>query len=433
MMQTTSRSRSSMGVFMPLSIRGSLVSFFWIAAVCIAGPAQTQTTPQRGETVLERHRPDYSPLGLGQGGLVLYPSLHVSEVYDDNILWSDTATRDDFITTIEPRLRVQSQWSAHELVLQSAAKIGRYVSNPNEDNEEYSAGASARLDFSKNTSFDVAVSYAAEQESRSSPDDAGGIKPTDFSLASAAVGFSNRWNRLSLRLGGRGQRYNYDDSTGAGGVTIDEDDRDRKEYGGGVTVGYEIMPQYEAFVRGSYNKIDYDDRVDSGGVNRDSEGFEAAAGTRIDITGVLFGNLFAGYRRQLYDDPALESNGAQTYGGAITWNANKLTTVKASIVRDIVETTQTGSSGYFQTVYSASIDHELRRNLIIGGDSSVTFSKYKGNGRDDDVFNAGVYIRYLMHRHLYLNAMYSHQRRDTNAAGADFEKNLFMLRLETQF
>ena len=118
---------------MPLSIKGSLVSFIGIAAGCIAAPAQTQTAPQRGETVLERYRPDYSPLGLGQGGLVLYPSLLISEEYDDNILSSDTSTRDDFITTIQPRLKLQSQWSSHELVLKGAAKIGRYVSNSNED------------------------------------------------------------------------------------------------------------------------------------------------------------------------------------------------------------------------------------------------------------------------------------------------------------
>lgn len=418
---------------MPLSIKGSLVSFIGLAVGCFAAPAQTQTSPDRGETVLERSRPVYDPLGLGQGGLVFYPSLHIAEEYDDNILASDTSTRDDFITTIEPRLEVQSQWSSHALKVTGAAKIGRYVSNPNEDYEEYRTGVSGRLDITNDTSIDASAKYVADQESRSSPDDSGGIKPTNVSETSAQIGLSHRWNRLSFRALGSGQIFDYDDSTGAGGVTIDEDDRDRTKYNASVRLGYEFQPQYEAFLEGRYNKIDYDDALDSGGFNRNSDGFEVTAGIKIDITGVLFGELYAGYRRQRYEDSTLENFAAPTFGGGITWNATKLTTVKASIKRDVVETTQVGSPGYLQTNYTASVDHELLRNLIVGGETSVIINEYKGNGRDDDDIRAGVYVRYLMHRHLYLTARYSYERRDSNAAGADYERNLFMLRLETQF
>ena len=31
--------------------------------------------------------------------------------------------------------------------------------------------------------------------------------------------------------------------------------------------GYEIIPDYEAFVRGSYNTVDYDDAVDDLGID----------------------------------------------------------------------------------------------------------------------------------------------------------------------
>lgn len=418
---------------MLLSTKGSLITVVGIAAGCVAAPALTQTSPQRGDTVLERFRPDYSPLGLGQGGMVLFPSLVVSEQYDDNILASDNGARDDFVTTIEPQLKVRSQWSSHQLDLEAGARVERYVSETNEDAEAYKVGGSARIDITKDTRFDLAANFQADQENRNSPDDAGGIKPTDYTFASSRVGFANRWNRLSLSLEGGGDIFDYDDSTGVGGAQIDGDDRDRKKYRGTVRIGYEIQPEYEVFVRGGYNKIVYDEGLDSSGFNRDSDGFEVTAGARIDITGVLFGDIFAGYRRQSYDDARLEDFGAPTFGGGLTWNVTRLTTVKASIERDVVETTQVDSPGYFKTAYTASIDHELLRNLIIGGESSLIINEYKGNGRDDEEYKASLYVRYLMHRHLYLSARYSYERRDSNAVGADYDKNVFMLRLETQF
>ena len=56
---------------MALSTKGSLITVVGIAAGCIAAPALTQTSPQRGDTVLERFGPEYSPLGIGQGDEVI--------------------------------------------------------------------------------------------------------------------------------------------------------------------------------------------------------------------------------------------------------------------------------------------------------------------------------------------------------------------------
>ena len=73
------------------------------------------------------------------------------------------------------------------------------------------------------------------------------------------------------------------------------------------------------------------------------------------------------------------------------------------------------------------------RNLIIGGDASFAVNDYAGIGRDDDVVNAGLYARYLIHRNLYLSGSYRIEKRYSNVAGADYEKNVFLVRLETQF
>lgn len=406
-----------------------------VASVALAAmsPSVMAQIPKRGDTVTDRERPDFDPKGVKLGGFRLLPQLGVSGVYDDNILASDTGTKDDFIALIEPSAMLKSNWSQHLLQVEASGEIAKYASNSNEDYEDFSVGTLGRADVTRDMYIQASLDFDADHESRSSPDDPGGVEPTEFSRLHPSVTLFNRWNRVSVTLGGNSQIIDFDDSVSATGAVLDNDDRDRTTYAGDIRIGYEIVPEYEAFIKSSYNKISYDDAVDSSGFNRDSDGYEIVGGVRIDLGGALSGDVFGGYRRQDYDDPTLVEIDGATWGGALTWNASGLTTVKASVTRDVVETTQVGASGYFSTEYKASVDHELLRNLILGGYGAFTINDYKGNGRDDDDINAGVYARYLMHRNLYLSASYNFEKRESDLVGADFEKNVFMLRLSTQF
>lgn len=403
------------------------------ATIAVVGPQAVAQELKRGDTVTDRHRPDFDPKGINLGGFTLLPVLGVKGVYDDNILASDTAERDDYIAIFQPEVTLKSKWSQHSLQVSAAGEIAKYESNSNEDYEDFRIGGSGRIDVTRDMNIGASISYAAEHESRSSPDDPGGVEPTEIDVLTPTARFFNRWNRVSLTVDGRAAIYDYKDAVAAGGATIDNDDRDRNRYNTSVRLGYQFVTEYEGFIRGSYNKISYDDAVDSSGFNRDSDGYEIVAGARIDIGGKLFGDVFGGYRRQDYDDPSLAPIDGATYGGALTWNVTGLTTLKASVTRSIVETTQVGASGYFSTEFRGSVDHELLRNLILGGYGSFTINDYEGNGRDDDDIDVGVYVRYLMHRNLYLSASYSYEQRESNIVGADFEKNVFMVRLSTQF
>jgi hypothetical protein len=403
------------------------------AAGFVSLAAMAQDEPERNVSVTDRFRPDYSPIGIRQGGFLILPQLHVAETYDDNILAVESGKKDDFITTVEPSIRARSTWSQHALNFVADAQLAYYADNSGEDHHNYGFGADGRIDITRDSFIDGGVLYRRFHEERTSADDAGGGELTEYTTLAPRAGFFQRWNRASLKVDGNAQKFDFDDVTQSSGAVVDNDDRDRTRYLGSARLGYEIVPQYEAFLRAEYNQVDYDEAMDSDGVNRDSDGFEVTAGLRIDVTNVLFGDVFVGYRRQSYDAATLDSIDGATYGGALTWNPSRLTTVKALIERTVEETTQTDASGYFSTRYGVSVDHELLRNLIVGAATSYTVNQYKGNGRDDDIVEAGIYTRYLMHRNLYLSARYGYEQRESNVANADYDKNVFMLRLETQF
>ena len=50
----------------------------------------------------------YEPLGIRAGSFLIYPTLSVSEAYDDNVFATDNDTEDDWITLISPRVRAQA-------------------------------------------------------------------------------------------------------------------------------------------------------------------------------------------------------------------------------------------------------------------------------------------------------------------------------------
>lgn len=393
---------------------------------------------RRGETVTNRERPELDALGARLGTFLVFPSLVVQESYTDNIFAVDDGEESDFITRFRPGLRIQSDWNNHAIGFFGSGDIGRYVDNRDEDFEDFRLGATGRVDVLRSTNVRGRINYEARHENRSSPDDVGGKAPTEFSVLSAGiVGFHN-FGRVNLSLEGTFDQFDFDDVATSLGTTINNDDRDRDEIEGAVRVGYEIIPDYEAFVRGTYNIRDYDSDLGDDGLDRDSDGFDVVGGVRIDFGGIIFGDFFAGYRSQDFDDPALDSVDGPTIGADITWNVTPLTTIVGSVSRDIRETTTTDSAGNsssarFFTTVALSADHELLRNLLLGAHVSASQDDFEGIERTDEIYRAEINATYMLNRYFYISGGYSFRMRDSDVSTEDFMENVFFLSLRTQY
>jgi hypothetical protein len=401
---------------------------FFVFLADSPGFAQSES---RTTTVTERQRPELDPLGVRAGGFIAFPNATITETFNDNIFASENGAVDDFVTNIEPGIVVKSDWGSHEIKLFGNADIAFYADRSNENYEDFNVGGEARLDIVRDFSITAGLTYAGLHESRGSPDDVDGNEPTEFDRLTSTLGIAGKQNRVSLSAEGRLSRLDYDDATTAG-VVVDNDDRDRERYDVTLRAGYEIVPEYEGFLRVGLVMTDYDDAVDNVGVNRDSDGIEIVGGARIDITGVLFGDVFAGYISQDYDDPSLQRIEGVTGGVDLTWNVTKLTTLKFGVSRTIEETTQIGASGYFRTDFDAAVDHELLRNLILSGRAGVSLQDYEGIARDDELAAFAISGKYLLNRNLYLSLGYEYTQRESDAAGADYDRNVVMVRARVQ-
>jgi hypothetical protein len=413
-----------------------------LAEIGIEVPSRVIAIP-RGETVLERERPELDPLGVRAGGFIIYPRLDVAEEFSDNIFAEDGGGAADLLTRIIPRLRVESDWNNHALAFFGSGDFGRYLDNSSENYEDFRVGTSGRVDVRRDTKLRARAEFQNRHEERSSPDDVSGKEPTEYDVISGQVEGYQRFNRLNFTLGGAIDRLDFDDVDRAAGPPIDNDDRDRNEIEASLRAGYELVPNYEAFVRGAYLIRDYDEDSDvvvplGRGLDRDSHGFEAVVGVGIDFGGITFGDFFAGYRRQKFDDAVLDTVEGPVLGADITWNVTPLTTIIGTISREIRETTtEDGSgnfaSGRFFTTVGVSAQHELLRNLLLGADASYSQDDFDGIDRTDHIVRFGVNANYMLYRNLYVRGGYKLRARESEFAGEDFLENVVFVRLQVQY
>jgi len=395
-----------------------------------AGPTTAPGEVERGETVMSRARPDYDPIGLRLGGFLLYPELAVQESYDRNIFATPTNERSDFITAIEPSLNLKSNWNNHALNFKADAQILKYADHSSEDQDNYSFGTDGRLDIQRDSRVYGGASYAVRHESRYSPNDLGGREPTKYDVFSANLSPEKDFNRLSVRLDGNLDRFTYSNNATGAGAVIAEDQRDRTEYQIGIKPTYELAPLRQIYGLIAYNWRDYDSNLVFG-FNRDCTGYTLAVGARCDIPGILFADVYLGYREQNFEDSRLASASGPAGGAKLTWNVTRLTTVTGLVTREVQETILTGSSSYFATKAEARVDHELLRNLILNGSIGYENDAFEGINRTDDFVVLGAGAKYLINRNFALSGGYTFRTRSSDAAGSDFDEHITFLRLSS--
>lgn len=411
------------------------------AQVAQASPAEetnlAQRQIERGQTVRDRPRPDYDPRGLPVGGFTVFPEMVVAPLFDDNVFRTEDDTTSDVVTVFSPTVNVESNWSRHGLSFEAGADVGRYLDETDENFEDYRFNAGGRLDVTRDTIVRLAGGYAHRHQGRGDPDDpAGSLEPTQYDRYSGDLQASHRMGRFTGILSGGVAQLDYEDvPRRGGGPDINNDDRDHLTYDASAQLNYEIVPDYDAFVRVGTNWTDFDDSVDDAGFDRDNHGYEGVVGMEVDFGGIIFGDFFAGYMFNERDDDALDDIDGYTVGADITWNVTRLTTITGTAEREIRNTTL-GGSGSLATSVGLQVDHELLRNVIISANASGQQNEFEGGiDRTDYNFVGGLGIDYFINRYFFVGALYEHRERlsEGNDDGTDFSVNIAGVRAGAQF
>ena len=100
--------------------------------------------------------------------------------------------------------------------------------------------------------------------------------------------------------------------------------------------------------------------------------------------------------------------------------------------RDIA-TSQPGSSSKTQSNAAMELQHELMRNVLLGGEVRYINDDFREIDRVDDRVQLSLNAEYLLNRYVSVAADYRYEQRWSDRDGADYSRNLVTLGLKTRF
>lgn len=413
------------------------IGFATLEVICVfthPAAAQTNELDIERQSVLQRPRPDYDPLGAPVGSFLLYPSVDVSETYNSNVFVTPTDVKADLLTTVAPSVQLRSNWNNDALNFVSSGQIKRYAEQVGEDYTNALVGTDGRLDIERDVYLTGRLSYQLQHEDRASPNTLVNQKnPTEYQEASAGTQYVHASGRLGLQVGGSVDYYTYNNEQTLTGTIIPETGRNRVEYGFGPRVSYELVPGYEAFVQAHGNYRQYFSEFSTSGLDATSRGYSVDAGTAVHLGATLNGEVFAGWFAQDYNDARLSPASGPHFGGNLLWNVTQETSVRGGLTRDVEETIVVGASSYLQTLASITVEHEVRRNVLVNGNVAYMVQDFEGVARTDTSYLAGIGARYLITRNLNSGVNVTWSQRDSTAPGNNYDQYLISADIRVQF
>jgi hypothetical protein len=248
----------------------------------------------------------------------------------------------------------------------------------------------------------------------------------------ATAGLGHRFNRFDVVLKGTFDRTVYNDSEFTDGTTASNAGRNFNKYGSQLRVGYEITPGIRPFVEIGSDLRKYDLEVDAGGVDRSSTGYYGKAGSTLELSRKLLGEVALGYLTRVYTDPTLEDIRGPTLDASLTWLASALTTFKLTALTSVSESTLVGVSGSFTHEVSAQVDHAFRRWLLATLRFTRGLDDYVGSPREDLRYTAAASLVWSLTREVRVKGEYRNEWRHSNEPGNDYFAHVWLLGLRLQ-
>ena len=375
---------------------------------------------------------------LEYGSFLIYPEYAADWMYDSNVYYTHNPVGDHAMN-YSLAVWAKSNWSRHALNFYAATDMARYARYTSENTNDARLSVEGRYDINTDTNFYGGIRRSSEHLDRESPDARNGITPTPYIQDKAYAGFFRHFERVSLRVAGTWQHLNFEDVPflpGSGGPLrlINNDDRDRHQYTGGVRLGYELTPNLEPYVLAAADNRRYDNKPDDTGYVRDSRGQRYVAGLRWIMPKELKLDMFAGHMRQKYDDSQLASVSTPVFGGSMLWAATSKLGMWVDMDRTIEETTLTQTlsdgpppvlivaSGYTNTYSSIGANYKLNDKFALRGNVSASKSKYNGLNRTDDYYGAGIGGEYRVSRNFLLHVNYAYRNLHSSSSAENFIK-----------
>ncbi|MFD0986415.1 outer membrane beta-barrel protein [Methyloligella solikamskensis] len=369
----------------------------------------------------------YAPLGTRIGSFILYSEVLADITATDNVLATPTDPQSDWAPELQPDFRLDSDWTRHALSVNLNGDWSWYREFESQNTRNYQALIDGRLDVTRKTNLTLELekSQVAEGRSQETLPDAG-VFSSDLDEKHITAGANHRINRVGLALEGTVTDYDYSNIILIGENPDDPTntlDRDYVEKDLGLRGSYEFNPDMTVFVDTELVKRDYKAQFSPGGNELGSEGYRVQAGLAFGLFGSITGEIAMGYGVQDPIDEDFTLVDGFLFNADVLWQITALTSLSLQASTNLDETTAIDAAGAFSRFYGATLSHELRRNVILGGFITYNTADYIGTDLTDESWREGLTAEYLFNRNLALIATYAHTDYSSTDALGDYKSN----------
>ena len=361
--------------------------------------------------------------------------------YNDNIYRSENAEESDFIGIFRPGFRVKTDLKPYQAEVQGRLEMGEYFTQS--ENSYIDTDIQGRLGYDITEHVNVYVKARHQLDhvaigAFNDVPDSQAATPTDYSFVNLAGGVKVDAPAWVAHLHTGVDFYDYDNTERRDGTAIINDDRDRDENRFVARAGYKLQEDAIIYVEGTYNRRQYDERIDStASFERDSDGFEGVVGLRLGDKrqSRLYADLGVGYLQQDYDASVLPTVDGLALRGKLQWLPDDFWRITGNASREVRETTTGGASGYMQTRLASAATYQLTPEWKLGGKIRFTQNDFEVNPtiggveRTDRIYDGSVFADYNFYEDYFVGGEYLYITRDSDANDKDYISNIFMLRL----
>jgi hypothetical protein len=408
-------------------------------------PRQPPVTVAVEPTIKAKPKPrvevnPFDPLGVPVGSTLVFPYVQGSGGYDDNPNRLDSSynPRGSAFFRGEGGVRVQSNWARHSLEGELRGGYSNYFDVPSASRPDAQGQMTARYDLTRETALDLRGRLQLDTQRPGAPAISSGqstvyvVNRPIILGAGAQAGATQKFGRLDVSLRGTYDRVWYQDAQYSNGTTLNLASTSYNDFGGLLRASYELTPDLKPFVEGTFDRRIHDSPVDPNGFYRDNTGYILRGGAAFNVTEMVKGEVSGGYGQRDYDDPRLAPLRGPVIDAALVYTPSALTTLTLRGTTSMTETTLANASGVLSRSVTATLSHDLLRNLNITFTGSYFNNDYQGANVHERGGSAGVRLEYKLTRSISLRGSYSHELLDSSYPNADYTANVFLVGLRFQ-
>lgn len=383
---------------------------------------------QRGVTVETRPRRDFDPVGVRLGGFRLDGFLEAGLGYDSNVFARENNVVGDGYGTELGNVTLGSDWTRHAVGASANINARQYFSRTDLNWTDWNIGGFGRYDVDARTNVDLRYRHYREHLDVFNFDvqSAGIFRPVPYDSDEAQISGTTQLNRLGLTAVGLYRTFRFED------VDINNQRLFTSNNSFDTAIGafagsYAFAPGRSITGTVRLQDISYTDSISRG---RDSFTWVALAGFDYDFDGVWAGRIGVGYQQRDYNSPLIKTLEGPAFEGRLSWSPTLLTTVTLNVARTLEESIRQNAVSYIRTTGGVRVDHELLRNIILGGELRADRREYDSTNQKATDGVAQIDGRWLINRSMSVSGSYSYNRRIESTGGAiEYDRNLVQLRL----